>query len=646
MKLKVKILDFGRITFFILFASLIFSSSVIYNLKASMDEQGLNLVNLKYIDHAPILILNDNNFTDYGFPGIGTFSNPYIIEDLRIITTASDGIHINGTTKHFIVRNCYIETDAEGIVVKYASSGTAIIENNHMVGNDGDAIVVVSTDYPIVANNTGIGDHAGVRMHLTNHPLIYNNSFYGGNPSGYIATAGTYFSNVNYAIMYDNTFEEFNRGIFTLDCNDCIFINNTCLGTKEYGAIYLFNTDYSHIINNTITSSYSYDGIRLNQSDYNEIAYNTISLCDDFGISMESSSNYNRIYHNNVFDNNIGGSSQGYDSSSSNGNIWYNKTLNQGNYWDDYSGSGSYTIYGGSGIYDLYPLLYPIQYGEHYAAPQDDAYEENDDFLEASPISINTTHALKAFDDDYFIIDLTDSNHIELIMTFIDSEVDLDIYLCDYAGEILDGSEGYSSPEIVNYDCTYSGIYYIVVLYYSGLIGSNYELTIEVTQSAFVDDEYENNDYLDEAATLPDEGIFELYYKDIDLFNITLSRDYIYTFTMTFNHMVIDLDMYLLPPDFNGEEEDIEAYSNEYTSPEEFVYRPGYTDVYILFIIAYVENEYDLITPSEYTLEISKTLYTTEDPGNGDDTPKFTSASFVLIPFVVLTLALLYRKRK
>ena len=276
----------------------------------------------------------------------------------------------------------------------------------------------------------------------------------------------------------------------------------------------------------------------------------------------------------------------------------------------------------------------------------DDIYEENDDFYEAASISVNTTHSLYAFDDDYFTLDLTSSQHIELILSFDYVAADLDLYLCDYSGEIIDGSEDIESPEVVNFDCTYTGTYYIVIVYFSGSIGLQYDLFIEVTKSAIIDDEYEDNDYLDEAATLPDQGTFSLFYADIDLFNITLSSDYTYTITMSFNSLVIDLDMYLLPSDFNGEEEDIEAYSNDYSSPEQFTFRPSYTDIYVLFIVAYVENEYDPITPSEYTLTISRTLYTTEDPGNGDETPNFTSFAVILIPLSIVALVMIYRKRK
>jgi parallel beta-helix repeat protein len=635
-----------KITLSILMGVLILCNLINYNLQAKEINGDQPVFDIQYIDHDPILILYDSNFTDYGFAGTGLANDPYIIEDLRINTTTSNGIEINGTTKHFIIRNCHIETDGKGILIRYAGNGTVVVENNHMVGNDADAIVVSYTDYSIIANNTGVGDHTGVRINVSNNPLVYNNSFLGGNPSGYITASGTHLSNVNNAEVYNNTFDDFNRGIYVLDGYNCVIINNTCLNTKEYGAIYLSYTEQSHVINNTVTNSIVYDGIRLWESSENEITYNTISDCDDYGINLQFGSRNNTIYHNNLYDNHIG-SSQGYDSSALNNNTWYNEILKEGNFWNDYTSPGVYVISGSSGTYDYFPLNNPIYYGENYTGEifVDDIYEENDDFYAAKSIIINTTHSLYAWDNDYFVLDLIHTQHIELVLDFNDTAVDLDLYLCDYTGEVVAFSEGYTSPEIINHNCIYTGIYFIVVTYYSGVLGLQYDLFIEVTTSPFQDDGYEDNDYLDEAATLPDEGIFNLFYADIDLFNITLSPDYTYTFTMSFNAQIIDLDMYLLPPDFNGEEDDIAAYSNLYTSPESFTYRPGYSGVYILFILAYVENEYDPITPSSYTLTISKTLYTTDEPGT-TPTPTQTSYTHVMLPLAFIVLGIIIRKRK
>ena len=65
-----------------------------------------------YYSHAPIDILYDFAFTYANgvVSGSGTSDNPYIIEGWKIITSGTHGIRISGTTKHFIVRNNFIDT--------------------------------------------------------------------------------------------------------------------------------------------------------------------------------------------------------------------------------------------------------------------------------------------------------------------------------------------------------------------------------------------------------------------------------------------------------------------------------------------------------------------------------------------------------
>lgn len=102
-------------------------------------------------------------------------------------------------------------------------------------------------------------------------------------------------------------------------------------------------------------------GIKFGSSCKNNIiSDNNISsnIYDGVFISF-SSSNNNLFYHNNFINN----TQNAYDEST---NTWYNKTLQQGNYWDDYDdldadgngvGDTPYGIPGGHNQ-DLYPRGY------------------------------------------------------------------------------------------------------------------------------------------------------------------------------------------------------------------------------------------------------------------------------------------------
>ena len=65
-----------------------------------------------YIPHDKIVIYNDQMLIDYGFPGEGTASSPYIIQGLNI-TTISTCIVIFNTTKNIEISNCWLMSGDE-----------------------------------------------------------------------------------------------------------------------------------------------------------------------------------------------------------------------------------------------------------------------------------------------------------------------------------------------------------------------------------------------------------------------------------------------------------------------------------------------------------------------------------------------------
>ena len=79
-----------------------------------------------FVDHEPIVILNDTAFTLYGFEGEGTSESPYIIENLHIESFGflTSSIHVESTTAHFIIRNCYLEHEYTGITLNNVASFT------------------------------------------------------------------------------------------------------------------------------------------------------------------------------------------------------------------------------------------------------------------------------------------------------------------------------------------------------------------------------------------------------------------------------------------------------------------------------------------------------------------------------------------
>ncbi len=86
-----------------------------------------------YTSSSPISIVGDDALAATATSGSGTLADPYVIENLQIITddyTGQNGIEISSTTKNYIVRNNYISGYDVGIEVWTDIENTAVIYNN------------------------------------------------------------------------------------------------------------------------------------------------------------------------------------------------------------------------------------------------------------------------------------------------------------------------------------------------------------------------------------------------------------------------------------------------------------------------------------------------------------------------------------
>lgn len=217
----------------------------------------------------------------------------------------------------------------------------------------------------------------------------------------------------SYTVQYDkiniseNIIKDNNWGIFMRNSNYNI-VNNNIISNNDYHGIYMYIPCNYNNISSNIISNHTY-GIYLANSDNNNILGNNINL-NNHGIRIGSeeknifqsiSSNntivenaisnnnigisiyegdLNYIFHNNLIDN----TQNAYDEGA---NTWYNLTLGEGNYWDDYAGEDNngdgigdtpYDITGGSNQ-DLYPLMYPW-----YPTRPDTVYVD-DDYNSSTP---------------------------------------------------------------------------------------------------------------------------------------------------------------------------------------------------------------------------------------------------------------------
>ncbi|UCF50427.1 MAG: right-handed parallel beta-helix repeat-containing protein [Thermoplasmatales archaeon] len=241
-------------------------------------------------------------------------------------------------------------------------------------------IFIEMSDYTQISNNLFSENIQGIYNYMSDYTIITLNDISSNKDNGILCL-----SSVNIDINSNSIESNLGVGIYLnngCDYND--IINNTVSSNEEDG-IRLYQSDentvtenivnnngepgedggivcfYSHnndIFENTVYSN-SEQGIFIEESQSNEIFENVIYNNDVYGINCDSSNN-NVIYNNNIYDN----TQNGNDDTS---NTWHNSMLEQGNYWDDYTGADNnydgigdspYEIPGGDNE-DEYPLMTP-----------------------------------------------------------------------------------------------------------------------------------------------------------------------------------------------------------------------------------------------------------------------------------------------
>ncbi len=302
-----------------------------------------------YIPHEPILILSDQNFTDYSFPGTGTTENPYRIEDYFInVTGEKPTIAIYRTSKRFIIQNCYLTAKEEGmyargigIFIENTTDSRPIIRNNFCVDCDSWGIRIRETHFATVTNNTCINNGAdGIDVYMSAEPTVTDNTCI-RNQGGGIAIiggnnavvenniceenelGGIYLGSVHFKTCTRNRCEnnkmngiDFGLCYGTISENYCAnnslagmrigahltLVNNTCYGNK-YG-IYNIESFYSYTLNNTCENN-DYGIFLTAGSWYNTISGNTVLNSTIDGIYIERSREceitYNRLEENHRY---------------------------------------------------------------------------------------------------------------------------------------------------------------------------------------------------------------------------------------------------------------------------------------------------------------------------------------------------------
>lgn len=312
-------------------SSTIIASSLIDHKKSSPSIQAL-------VDHVPFEIISDDNFTDYGFTGTGAAADPYIIENYNITTTGTTGILVKGTTQHFVIRFCYIDSAGYGINFESVASGTATILNTTLNENSWNGIYLdYSSSVKIINTTTTNSVYTGIDLYYSPGAIIINNTL--TDNSGY----GIDFWHSNNSTLINNTF--YNDGVYIYDISQTNYLNfsfaNNWVNGKilgyytaiddltftvpDYGQLILVNCKRPTIYNQDLSDTAI--GMLLYNCDNADIMNNTCNN-NKHGIYLESST-YSTIT-NNTCNNNIEGLKSLYDSYSTFANNTCNNNTKYG----------------------------------------------------------------------------------------------------------------------------------------------------------------------------------------------------------------------------------------------------------------------------------------------------------------------------
>lgn len=373
----------------------------------------------KLITHEPISIYTEQNFTDYGFPGNGSETNPYRVENLEITTAENDAIAIYNISVHFIISNCQVSANRYGIFIYNSSISNNEISNNQTIATISNnlcmdswrGIFVLNSWRTNVINNTCLNnEREGIRIEDSWFSIGANNTCK-FNENGFILiTSSSSILNHNLCLINDyagliiwssqikasnNTCISNTRGIelilafSIITLNNCSYnvdagialrgssystiTNNTCAKNK-YG---IHNKDSFHVIIKENTCINNEFGIFLTVGSwYDRIKYNICLKNSEFGIYLEKSKEcevqYNLLQNNGRYGVYLNQSANttivAYNSFIENNlggnsqgydsgveNIWYDEENEKGNYWSDLQ-KRKYCIDGFANSIDSYPL--------------------------------------------------------------------------------------------------------------------------------------------------------------------------------------------------------------------------------------------------------------------------------------------------
>ncbi len=227
-----------------------------------------------YVERGGIDIDSDEDFVTLGFPGSGTIGDPYLIENYHIISS-SRGIFVRNTEKHFIIQNCWIESNDFAIGFVQIKDDTAVINNNTCTSESdiSPSITLDEANGVIISENLIDGNWIGIKIFNSRNIVIVNNNLTSELGLNTFALQNSVIANNSFSkggIFLDNPIiseDEYKYEILTMYLSNEIYGNtikgkelgvftnayDIIISSSEYGQIILINSTYITIKNQVFT---------------------------------------------------------------------------------------------------------------------------------------------------------------------------------------------------------------------------------------------------------------------------------------------------------------------------------------------------------------------------------------------------------
>lgn len=313
------------------------------NIESYGTEKDENVIKLQdyngLTNHTPISINGNADFASKAssnrWKGTGSTSNPYIIENLLIVTNISltNAIAIYHTDVYFIIRNCVVSANgsysSSGIFLSFVSNG--LLESNYAVNNSLNGFSLYSSNATTIKDNIAENNGAGFFFESSEEDSLINNTAIKNGVGFYITKydesivkeSPIFFSTHN--ILINNTAKKNNIGFGIGYSKNQILTNNIAL--NNYDAGFSIQCSNSTILtgNSAINSSkgfyLEYDSsIKSNNNIF------TSNLARDNDWDGFYISGYENNITNNIAQNNKG---NGFTIAVGNKNILTNNTSNK-----------------------------------------------------------------------------------------------------------------------------------------------------------------------------------------------------------------------------------------------------------------------------------------------------------------------------